>query len=756
MIKNIKSAVEQYVFSDSLPLEGKIINMMCAIGMIAGMVAYISRTVQNAPLMTTLLMVAIMVAILMLFVLSNMFSNYSFSSWLTAIVLGDVIFPGIFFSYGGTVGGMTAYFVLSMVIIFLLSKGKTCVVLVATHSALILGCFILDYLLGGVGEALSPGQLMVDNLFAIFNTSFFIATVIRFQQAIYAKEKSRADEASRAKGNFLANMSHEMRTPMNAIIGMTAMARGTSDPARKDYCLEKIEDASSHLLGVINDILDMSKIEAGKFELSYTRFNFEKMLMKVSNMVNFKIDEKSQNFIVKYDEAIPRLLIGDDFRLGQVITNLLANATKFTPEGGTITLDARLLKESGDICDIWIGVSDTGIGINMEDQEKLFASFNQADGGISRKYGGTGLGLAISKQIVEMMGGQVWLDSQPGVGSTFSFSIKAKRATDESAYQPTRPALDLKSLRALVVDDAPETREYFKDILRSFDLPCDVASGGQEALEMVKDNGAYDLYFVDLKMPDMDGITLTDKINHLLSESRAQASGEDEAKEGAGGDGGDNADGGGDGAREGARDGAAHVILMSGISLESVEKEARKAGINTFLPKPLFVSSVTDCIQQCLGAENLAEPDEAEVGGCRDFSGCRVILAEDIEINREIVISLLEHTGLIIDSAESGSRALDLFIDNPDIYDMIFMDIHMPEMDGYEATRRIRALGTEKASSIPIVAMTANVFREDIERCLAAGMNDHVGKPIDIDELMARLNKYLPSAKDRGPANAES
>jgi len=391
--------------------------------------------------------------------------------------------------------------------------------------------------------------------------------------------EERALSASRAKSAFLANMSHEIRTPMNAIIGMTTIGKSADNAGRKDYCFTKIGEASSHLLGVINDILDMSKIEANKFELSPVEFNFEKMIQSVVNVINFRVDEKHQKLSVRIDKEIPKNLFADDQRLVQVITNLLGNSVKFTPEGGSISLDARFSGEKEGLCTIEITVKDTGIGISPEHQGHLFSSFQQAEISTTRRYGGTGLGLAICKSIVEMMGGTIRVESEQEKGAAFIFTVQVKKSAHEN-----------------------------------------------------------------------------DTINDLS---------------------------------------------------ESDVKE---------------------------------KPDLAGL-----FAGWRILLVEDVEINREIVLSLLEATRLGIDCAENGVEAVRKFSEAPDKYDLIFMDIQMPEMDGYEATRRIRALGMPKAKSIPIIAMTANVFREDVEKCLEAGMNSHVGKPLIFDEILGKLKSYLGS-----------
>ena len=521
--------------------------------------------------------------------------------------------------------------------------------------------------------------------------------------------KNKSDRESRHKSAFLANMSHEIRTPMNAIIGMTNIGKTTGDIERKDYCFTKIQDASNHLLGVINDILDMSKIEANKFEISPLEFNFEKMLMRVVNVVNFRVDEKRQNLSVHIGQNIPKTLIGDEQRIAQVITNLLANAIKFTPEEGSISVDTGLVEEVDGVCTLQISVSDTGIGISKEQQERIFSSFEQAESSTTRKYGGTGLGLAISKSIVELMGGEIKLTSEASKGSVFSFTIKVKRGVDAHKGLLS-PDVNLGNVRIMVVDDDKDILSYFMEISHEFKVRCDTAISGDEALKLLEENGCYHIYFVDWKMPGMDGIQLTSALKAQNAEVKSV------------------------------------VIMITAAEWTNIETEARSAGVDRFLSKPLFPSHIADVINEALGIDrDRIEEAQSNIEGL--FAGRRLLLVEDVDINREIVIALLEPTGIEIDCAANGRDAVRMFSEAPHIYDVIFMDVQMPEMDGYEATRRIRELKYLEAKTIRIIAMTANVFREDIERCLDAGMDNHLGKPLDFHEVINMLRRYLPKNK---------
>ncbi|MDR2124303.1 MAG: response regulator [Desulfovibrio sp.] len=524
------------------------------------------------------------------------------------------------------------------------------------------------------------------------------------------KAREEALAGTRAKSEFLSNMSHEIRTPMNAIIGMTAIGLGAADATRKDYAFEKIEEASTHLLGIINDVLDMSKIEANKLELSPAPFNFEKLLRKVVDVVNFRVEEKQQSFNVMLGRGIPDTVIGDDQRLAQVLANLLSNAVKFTPENGAIRLSATLEHEEENVCTLKFAVADTGIGITAEQQARLFSSFQQAESATSRKYGGTGLGLAISKRIVEMMGGRIWIESEPGNGSTFLFTVRLRRGEAGDAGHAV--GVDWKSLKMLAVDDDVETLCFFTEIVSRTGGVCDTAGSGAAALEMTERRGPYDLYFLDWRMPEMSGIELARELRKRC-------------------------------------EGRPVLVLMTAADRGVAEEEAVGAGVDCFLPKPLFPSSLVDCVNECLGAGKRFAVDGRRTEAADDFSGRRMLLAEDVDINREIVCALLEPVHLEITCAENGAEALRLFSEAPGDYDLIFMDVQMPKMDGFEATRAIRALDVPQARNIPIIAMTANVFREDIEACLASGMNDHVGKPLNMEDVLAKLRLYLPAGRKK-------
>lgn len=525
------------------------------------------------------------------------------------------------------------------------------------------------------------------------------------QRIVRAKEEALA--GTKAKSVFLASMSHEIRTPINAIIGMSAIGKSSKDPDRKDYAFEKIEDASVQLLGVINDVLDLSKIESGKLELSPVEFDFECMLKRIVGVTSHRMDEKDQSFSIQIGSDVPKTLISDDQRLTQVISNLLSNAIKFTPQNGRISISVCLMSETDETCTLRVEVADTGIGITPEQQKKIFNSFEQAESTTTRKFGGTGLGLSISKKIVECMGGRIWCESEEGVGSTFIFEVEAEKSSKSNDTFYTYNSR-WANLNLLIVSTDETVLEYFSQISQQFQIAYTVAQTSAEALDEISGEHSYDICFISRRFDSVGGIELA-KIIH-----RHEA-------------------------------GLPLVMITSANKWDSIVEAADEAGITTILPKPLFPSSVVTCIKECFASTTKTE-DECQNAAhevLEEFAGMHILLAEDIAINREIFMALLEPTGLIIDCAENGVEAVRMFAENPEKYDLIFMDVQMPEMDGYEATRKIRLIGSRKAQTVPIIAITANVFKEDIEACLESGMNSHVGKPMELDDVMEKLHKYL-------------
>ena len=456
----------------------------------------------------------------------------------------------------------------------------------------------VDFLLVNASAYLQPGVIEQDIDFGrngkkrsyiiqitpmLHNKKSTIGTMVVFHdvtEIIKARHeaeqaKEHAEQSAHVKSEFLARMTHEMRTPMNAIVGMTAIGVTSKDIEKKDYAFQVIGDASTHLLGVINDILDMSKIEANKMELCNAEFDLRNMLEQVRNLFAVQIMDKKQTLVIDIDPMIPETLIADEQHLAQIMTNLLSNAVKFTPVEGFITISVNKKSEENGICTLTFSVKDSGIGILKQQQTQLFNSFEQAGGSVSRKYGGTGLGLAITKSIIDIMGGDIWIESEPGKGATFTFEIKAQ-----------------------------------------------IATTSKQMLSCCKQKNT--------------------------------------------------------------------ILESSGI-----------------------------------------------------FNGKQILIAEDVEINRDIISELLKNSGVAIDFAHNGEEVVEKFTSSPRKYGLIFMDVQMPEMDGYEATIRIRSSNLPESKTIPIIAMTANVFRDDVERCMEVGMNGHLGKPVDISEVMSMLKEHL-------------
>ena len=517
----------------------------------------------------------------------------------------------------------------------------------------------------------------------------------------------KAEYANHAKTAFLSNMSHEIRTPMNAIIGLDNLALHNDglDGQTRDY-LEKIGSSARHLLDIINDILDMSRIESGRIQLRKEKFSFSIMLEQINTMVMSQCSEKGLDYECRVLSRVDDSYIGDDTRFKEVLINILSNAVKFTDAPGSIRMTVERTTVFENQSTLRFRIRDTGIGMDKDYLPRIFDAFSQEDSSNKNKYGSTGLGMAITKRIVEMMNGTISVESEKGVGTEFTVVVTLKNS--EQQEEERANSIEPDKIHVLIVDDEEYAAEYARTVLNDAGIRADLCLSGQEALHMLEiqqtKQEPYNLVLMDWKMPEMDGLETARRIRETYGKETV-------------------------------------VLMLTAYNWYDVLEKGLEAGIDSFLTKPLFASKVIAEFERVARKNNLdlfREKKRAEL------EGRRILLAEDIEMNAEIMMDVLEMEGMVTDHAQNGRIVVEMFQNSqPGTYSAILMDIRMPEMDGLEATQAIRAMDRPDAKTIPIIALTANAFDEDVQRSLQYGMNAHLTKPVEPDHLFKTLGELI-------------
>jgi signal transduction histidine kinase/DNA-binding response OmpR family regulator len=526
-----------------------------------------------------------------------------------------------------------------------------------------------------------------------------------------------AEEANKAKTVFLSNMSHEIRTPMNAIIGLDNLALNDPDISDKtrDY-LQKIDSSAQHLLSLINDILDMSRIESGRVTLRNEEFAFSKLIERINTIINGQCQEKGLVYTCRINGQVDDYYIGDSVKLLQVLINILGNAVKFTPKGGSVDFLVEKAAAADGKSTLRFVAKDSGIGMDKDFLPKLFDAFSQEQSDAGGKYGSTGLGMAITKNIVKMMNGRIDVESEKGVGTTFTVIVTLQNSYKETEHGADDIEIDLQAVRVLVVDDDPVACEHAKLVLEQAGIASETAQTGREALEMVKLCHArrqpYDLIIVDWQMPEMDGVEVTREIRAVIGNGTA-------------------------------------IIILTAYNWDDVMEEALAAGVDSFIAKPLFSGNLLEEFRNALKKKRGRHAISKKRA---ELCGRRILLAEDMPVNAEIMVQILKMREIETDHAENGKIAVEMFASHPaGYYAAILMDMRMPEMDGLEATMAIRSMEHADAKSIPIIALTANAFDEDVQRSLQAGLNAHLCKPVNPEILFETLESMLMPGTQPSP-----